>query len=713
LPVAASAQRPSFDHVIWREIAFDQQLAGSPRSVRYTLESVPSRATFLVDSTVWVDGRREVFGERARLVVDSTGALLEYLPSPTSLSPSNVRVSLMGLAHHAIGVYFREAQDAAVYRALPSPLRVGQTVIEAVAWARDSIGVGVSEQGVRTISVLRDTLIDGRVHWLLRDSMTVLRSERWPEFSYLWPNGLYAMERQGPRVRVGRSIYDPDRQLTVLRIDSVRWDLDLRQTQPDGTTAVTRQRVTGVEKWEVLSSAQYQLRREQLANARGGMVRVPTTPLQRRLSEGDPAALDSALALWLQVPNGIGTPTGETDLMWWRGDPWQPRAFEEALARQDTIAALRVAESLLRPPLDSAALAFVLGIVAHPERALAWSLPVDYGLTGWYYEVMRLPPGVTPPEQAACRPAVCEMLAAYADSTEVDARLRDVGYALRFILDPRGQYDSLVARAAVGTGVAATFVRVAQGYPLQWSNPERGSPAPETSAWQDWFAWMDGERAAIDGAALQLYLRRTGRDLRSEALEGFRAATNETALFTYGVLIASLAPDAITVEETVALHDDGGSLRNQLAGFWRGVLFRSAALAPDSVAAPLLSAVLDRFLNGVSPSWEGLDAEVLPVVGTDAVLLSDDTPAPVLQGASGRLPVVGRAEWQDRRPPLANSAIFLGTPTVAGPFVRLNVRIDRRQLRGEQFSYSARFATITLLRTATGWRVVEAVGAVT
>src|SRR5262245_44175743 len=195
----AAAQRP-VQHVVWRDLTLYQSIEGAVRPVRYTLDAVPARVSFLVDSTRWSNGQRQVFGERSILVVDSLGALLEFVPAPMPARPENEslnRVAIGSLSHPTVGVYFREVENAVVYRALPPALEAGRRWEEPVLWARDTLGVGVREQGVRVTTVLGDTLIDGRRHWLLRDSATVERNETWLEYSYVWGQW-YREDRSGP-----------------------------------------------------------------------------------------------------------------------------------------------------------------------------------------------------------------------------------------------------------------------------------------------------------------------------------------------------------------------------------------------------------------------------------------------------------------------------------------------------------------------------------
>jgi hypothetical protein len=304
------------------------------------------------------------------------------------------------------------------------------------------------------------------------------------------------------------------------------------------------------------------------------------------------------------------------------------------------------------------------------------------------------------------------MLADYRNRVDADPRVRDLGYAASFLLDPIGEYPNLVARAEVGTGAATSFVRAAQGYAREsaFAGTQR-RPAPAGMAWRECWAWFDGELADVNGVALALNLRLTGRDLRAEVLDAYRSAAGDSARFTYGVLIASQAPETITADQVVALQEDGGALSARLARLWRNVLLRSGDPAPDSVAGPLLEALLAKLLGDTNPAWEEFDPDAIDPVEGGAVLITEGTP--FLLSASARLPTVTLSEWQDRRPPLPDRAIRLGTPVLAGPFIRLNVTVEERFVAGTGYSYFARFATIVLQRTSTGWRVLETSQAVT
>ena len=143
LAATMAAPAAAQQHVVWRDLTLFESIPGAPRPVRYTLEVVPARLTFVVDSTRWVDGRREVFGERSRLVVDPVGALIDFMPPPPPPRPQPEllrRAQIGALGHGTVGVYFREVENAAVYRVLPQAPSIGQRWEEPFAWSRDSLG---------------------------------------------------------------------------------------------------------------------------------------------------------------------------------------------------------------------------------------------------------------------------------------------------------------------------------------------------------------------------------------------------------------------------------------------------------------------------------------------------------------------------------------------------------------------------------------------
>jgi hypothetical protein len=589
LPLAVRAQQSAPAHYILREATLDLHLQGSSRPFTH----VPQLPLTLlrVDSVRWSQGVREIFGGRAVVVADSAGRLLTYDPPPSRTggppTGAEVRSHARRVARSVMGVVLPEVEQAEPYRVPAGPLEVGRSWTEPVAWSRDTLGVHVSEEGERTTRVVGDTLIDGRLHWTLEDSAALRRVDRWREDSYLWPDAPYRMEREVSGGRRSRWIYDPERELAVFRLDSTEWRGEVARIQPDGVRSVAPQRVTEVEKVELVSQAEYDRRRTQAAAARpGGMVRVARTPLQRRLEAGDATALDEALAQWYEAA-ATDVPPGQLDIVWWRGEePWTRLALEWALERGDTLAALRVAATPGGGPgrIDSAGVAFVLPIVADPERALAWALPVDYGLTGPYYDLMRLPPLPDPdwPEgNRACAPAVCRMIAAWADTAGADPRLRDLAVSVRFLMDPAGGYDALLERAAAGTGAAATYLRVAEGYPLQWSRPGEGRPVPAETDWREWREWLG---RGADAAALNVYRVRTGRDLQSELLAAYRSATVDSARATLGAALLAVDAEAIGLAEVVELVESGSPPLVSLGEARRSRLLREADPAPDSVA---------------------------------------------------------------------------------------------------------------------------------
>lgn len=107
-------------------------------------------------------------------------------------------------------------------------------------------------------------------------------------------------------------------------------------------------------------------------------------------------------------------------------------------------------------------------------------------------------------------------------------------------------------------------------------------------------------------------------------------------------------------------------------------------------------------------AFQGLNAGWLRRIEGDAVLLTAGRLPSTMLGAGGPLPVVTRAEWQNRRPPLPDTAIVLRRPNLAGAFAGFSASVESRTLRGGEYSYSTMLYFFLLMRTPTGWRAIRA-----
>lgn len=692
-----------------------------------SLRIQPKQQTFLVDSMRTFDSTRRIHTRTMQVEVDANGlatAALERSPArrrPPSDSALMRRIAQEQLlAGSSAGVLFPEEQLARVFRQFPTMrLRAGERWTEPVDWRGERNGVRAEERGMRTTVVIRDTLVDGRVHWIMRDSVVLQRQEEWPEHSYsLIADITHRSESSG--TRTSRWVYDPARAIAVARTDTTRFDGTVTRLFPDGRTVDARYAVTRYDASTALSPQQYdEVRAAESAEfrrQRGGMVRNPPTLVEQRIAAGDSLVIDSLVSAWIsgdlmsrqQIELQIMMSAASTRATMHR------RLSMAALQIGDTASAFALTkqrQQYFPGPFNREDLQFLVGYLEDPRRALRNGIGPDAAFPEILNRLMNAPPALARDGAGECRERVCALLEHYANRNDVDPRLNDLAAIALYYQDPRGGFAALEQRAASGTAMARRVYREALGYPGD-SRPGEGEPLPSAGAdWQAWAAWGGGSTFR-SARVLRLHSLRTGRDFVREFREGYTAATTDTARFVFGALLITLDTAAFGTDEVVQLVTSSSPTLKRLGERAMHQVLRSARPASDAVAAPLLNDLIAMMLEGTLPRWQnaGQQQRRQGAPG-DVIMISDSLPRAVQERWRDRVALISRAEWEARDPRVESMAHTVDAKQ-AGPFVILDHAVDGRLARSADevpYRYGAG-ETIVLLQTADGWRVVSRTG---
>ena len=549
----------------------------------------------VIDSMRWLPtGSREVFTRQYRLVIDSAGGVRAFsrLPAPVSPHLDSASIRRFQSFQHLSGdfaVSFTPALVGTALRSLPAALPQRRRITTNYEWTLNEFGVVETERGTRVTTYLRDTTIAGTRLWVVRDSSSLTREERWPVQTFLLDSAAHRRTSRG--YRTSFTIYDPARAVIVTAYDTTRLQTTLhRELSGVGDFSTTQHLVINRNIFSELPAA-YDARRDyeiaQMRKRSGGMVVAPTDSVGSRLARGDSRLLDSLLTAWQRTNIREVRDTIEEQLSWSRAS-WRAMLFPLAVAQRDTATAIRLADAMLYAydtTISDDLLVFVLPVMEDPAKALHYGLSVDAPFYHAFYKLMRRPPVVFRNEGPACTATGCAMLLRYADRTDVDPRLRDLGIVTRFLLDPAGGFPALESRAhSGGTRIAQSMHRTALGYLNEWSRPGSGRPIPPPGAPEDaWVAWATpiGDFESIP--VLQLYMLRTGRDLRREIRQRFDQATSDTTRKLFGEMLAHVDREGMSLAEAERLASSESEIMRNLAARIAHRFVGKDAKAPDSV----------------------------------------------------------------------------------------------------------------------------------
>lgn len=602
-------------------------------------------------------------------------------------------------------------------------------------------GFRQSLEGVRVSTIVGDTAIGGRRHWIVRDSARVRYEERrLSEERTL--DTLVRVEREAEGTIVGRYVYDPSLRLFRDRHDTTALSGTAVLRYPDGRTFSTPARFQRFRAIHRVAPDEDAKRRRVPATARyGGMLLLPRNDIEKRLATGDAALRDSLVSEWERSrdPDERARLYGLLTT-WGPGSPrFRNRLLQKALAVGDTVRAvteLRDEVPDASRPLKVDALGVLLPFMRDPGRAFAFGLARDPFYENPRQSLLTHPPVVVSDTTGwPCEPEACRALADEWSSAE-EARLRELGLVARLTTDPRRWSDTVLARAEAGSAFLRPAARLIRGVGATWPAASE-VPLPGRDAdWRAWLRWMNGHSRgdrSPDGPALSVRFRpshatairfyeaRTGRDVSGELRRKHRVAASDSARLVFGSMALALDaydPDPSAVAERFRSES---SAARSLAEREMRHLFTDRATVTDSATRTEL---VDRLLATVivdaetwpalRPESEGrgrtLDGIAGSVANADSVfVLADSLPRGVRDRWRRRANLVTADEWRerpDRRPAVL---VVPFSVTRAGPFVRLGLDWTVRRTRrdDERPSGFAGSVTIYLVQTRDGWEVAS------
>ena len=512
----------------------------------------------------------------------------------------------------------------------------------------------------------------------------------------------------------------------ALGADTAVWDgIAVLHTQ-DGRALSSDVRYERTRSWVLRDSTVWAARRDSLAAVRRaqatGMLNLPTSVVEERLSAGDSLLADSLVATWRDAGSVQARLEVESLLRRWL--PRRSAELDAFLNDRQRVADLIGA---LRLEAGDTVFAIIQALSGRPPRLtqqrLDQLLPYFENLGRlWklgilprymYRELADQMLGSTPilePDSSLweCEPSACERVRAVG-RLSTEARLRDVALVSDFAQDPGRFYEALRSRADSGSLVVESAIGLARGVGATWQ-AAANAPLPETGGdWRAWLVWLGGVGRFGDQhrAALEMHRARTGRDAVEELRLAWPLEGDSAQVVVRQILVGMGALDRLTVEEVAEAFLSGSELRRQAArAELRRIVGPDAPQARPELALELLLPSLDSAL--MRDSFHGL--RDLPVFIRD-----ENLPPGLAEALGDRAQVIDAETWAARPLRLGGVIIRVRPVQTNGPFVMYSWdwTVYRRRSPDEAPSGYAGGLTHWLLRTEEGWRRVSGYGWIT
>lgn len=572
------------------------------------------------------------------------------------------------------------AWDVAV--TVPLDLRIGlqwSDTIERVALD------GQYRQALRGRKVSRvvgDTSVGGLRLWIIRDSASVMLEEQHPETERTLDT-LVSVTRTVRGVVRGEYLYDAATRLLRTRSETALLAGEAVLRYPDGRTFRTPARLDRYRAWQLHDSTQYVARRTALntdqRNQFGGMVRLPASDVERRLSAGDALLRDSLLVVLQQTRDAEEYLRLYRTLSGW-ADRGPDVARDAGFRRRLDSVRVAVGDSAWlyqvlaeraysrRPPTIADARAMI-PFLEDPGKA--WSLNHS---RDWLYENL-VQSMTTYPRAAAtgrdsanvaCSEEVCRLLGSLRAFGR-EPRTRDVALVALFSMDPAAWGDTVQRLAGRRHPLLRSAAGLAEGVGATWVAASKLPMPPPDSDWRTWLQWMDGRdtayirtqlatrrsglaldtapRARFEGThrtAIRMHMVRTGRNVIAELQRDYDKAANDTAQLVLGTILQGLDALRLTAAQMADAFASASPTRGALARLALMRAFADSAVPLDeAAAAPLIDRLLEVTING-APPWRTSGPDVR---GTDPVLHAPRTRTRI---NASNLPPALRAKWAAR-----------------------------------------------------------------
>jgi hypothetical protein len=630
--------------------------------------------------------------------------------------------------------------DAEVWDLAPSfrPDRVapGARWVDTLHFSAQRDGHRQSSNGIRVSRLLRDTTVDGRTLWLVRDSVMLSYDEQQLQYERTLA-ALVIQERRVSGTVTGVRIQDATMLLPLSMEDTARLEGHAVLHYPDGRSFHTTARYERFRRRDLYNAAAYAariatLRTEYEAHHSGGMIFYPDAgSVEERVRTGDTVARDSLLAVLRSTQDPMERSRAYGQLGSWWAERALPQTIDAALEAGDTAwLAGQYAQRLFdrQLPNDTTALRFMQPFMSDPALAFAFGLDRDP-----FYENLRDPLLYRPPAAArgaavaGCAPAVCALLSSFADTAR-EPRLRDLGLLARLVTDP-ARWANEVRQRADSSVMLRLAAPLLDGAPI--FVPGNAGPAvPAAGApWSDWLEWTTSRGRIPDSISVVLNKPRivhaedahrvairftellTGRNVQEELRTAFDTTTADSARLVFGALLLALGELQPEPEELARRLQQGSAADRDLARRELFPLMHDPPPADSATIIELLDALLESRVNGTRP-WPHLDRS--PEQGgegrqpRDTIPLfihAEDLPGSLRQRWEGRVRVF-TDEPPDRR--VAHSVVDFGPVRQIGPFALVSITNETWDDRRPEQA-AAGFADGTdylLLRTDRGWVIV-------
>ncbi len=507
----------------------------------------------------------------------------------------------------------------------PARLAAGERWTDSVSWSQGYVGESQALHGVRTSDLVRDSVIEGRRYWLVRDTLRGTWTEQVSEYERtLFADVITSRVAHG--TVIGQYLVDAATRTLRSRDDTLEFTGTATLRLPDGrtfTAPTTFQQARHLEGFDSTAYAALVIARRAAA-PRFSMFRFPTGSAEEALAAGNAAVRDSLLRLFHQSRDVDARAALTATLSQWRPKNKNYRAYRDTveagiLRDGDTTSTVKLLLDPAMTRLTETRLRLVLPFLRDPGRAFAFGIPAGQFFENVEQRLGEISPALTPDTTAwPCTPEACTMLA-HLRTTEKEPRLRKLGLAAAFSLDPRRWVDSVRADSTFTLvryridGVGATWI--ASTHP----------PMPAADAdWLAWVAWMNGKPFTADSAArtpdappalrysdthqraVAMIELLTRRDLTSEWQGHLARATNGSERYVFETLLShrdAWHPDPDSVATWLQTDSKIDRARGQLGA---STVMASAHGLPDSATiTELIDRMLAHTVDGEAP-WPSI-----------------------------------------------------------------------------------------------------------
>lgn len=574
-----------------------------------------------------------------------------------------------------------------------------------------------SLRGTRVSRIVRDSIVDGRRLWIVRDSATVRYEEAHLESERTLGTAV-PVARVASGTVLGVHALDSELALFRWRDDTTHLSGEAVLQYPDGRSFTTPARYERTQRWTLFDApgfARYAAERRATDTDRWrGMVAIPSNALERRLTEGDATARDSLLREWNRTSDPDTAAAIMRTLSIWLRDTASRQMLDRVrFAAGDTAFLYQhlANRAYAYGPTDTADVRAMLPFMEDPSIAWGFNLSRDWLYENLVQAMTTMPRAAAAPgARASCTPSACDMLAALWHSAR-EPRLRDVGLVARFASDPRRWADTVLALDPREHPILRPAKLLAMGAGATWIAASKTPMPPPNSDARVWLEWMNGvdpQYAAASAGqpfarplgappaprfesshqtAIRMYTAQTGRDIVGELQRSYRAATADTSRLVFGMMLQGLGALGLTEAEIAEAFRSGDHARTTVARRELMANLRQSG-APMSAqrAAPLIDRLIAAVVNS-TPLWRDLTSTTrqpqreLPGLhgGSGRIFIESDNVSDSLRAKwAGRVEFISKLEWNRREPREGGTFYSPQQVTTWGRFARVELTLSER-----------------------------------